>query len=96
MENHNKSIKGNNLDSKVDCSGSNKKKDSKLKDFFNWNKKSIEPLKSSIDPASKIATINMASCYKLEMYKDKAGIKKMKFKKGKLLRLKPILLINVY
>jgi len=53
------------LDPKVDCSGSNKKKDSKLKDFFNWNKKSIEPLKSSIDLASKIATINMASCYKL-------------------------------
>jgi hypothetical protein len=41
----------------VDCLGSNKKKDSKLKYFFNWNKKLIEPLKSSIDLASKIAII---------------------------------------
>ena len=73
-----------------------RKKKSKLKEFFNRKMKSIGHTKAIIALAKKITTIIWPLIANDEMTKMNQGIKRDKFNRGKLLKLRSFRLMNVY
>ncbi len=72
-----------------------RKKNSKLKEFFNRKKKTIGHAKAIIALARKIATIIWHLIINDEMYEDETGYEKGRFKRERLLRLRHSRLMSV-
>jgi transposase len=71
-----------------------RKKNNKLKEFFNRKKKSIGHAKAIIALARKITTIIWHLITNDEMYEDETGYKREKFKRGRLLKLRSFRLMS--